>query len=163
MRGRKPIPTSLKVLAGNPGKRPLPTNEPEYDCLEPTTPEELNDPRWATAKAEWERVVPELERAGVLKRVDRAAIVFYCVLYQMAFEAMMGIRDHGTFTRTPAGYLMLNPHFKVLNNTFDKIKSLWSEFGLTPSSRTRIAADLPAEDYDPVEEFRRRARDRNTS
>ena len=27
IRGRKPKPTNLKVLEGNPGKRPLPTNE----------------------------------------------------------------------------------------------------------------------------------------
>ncbi|HZK10243.1 MAG TPA: phage terminase small subunit P27 family, partial [Clostridia bacterium] len=34
-RGRKPKPTALKVLEGNPGKRPLNKNEPQPERKAP--------------------------------------------------------------------------------------------------------------------------------
>lgn len=43
MRGRKPTPTILKLLAGNPGKRPLPAHEPRPEVADefPAAPEWL--------------------------------------------------------------------------------------------------------------------------
>jgi hypothetical protein len=41
MRGRRPKPTPVKVLTGNPGKRPLNKNEPRPDVLIPECPPEL--------------------------------------------------------------------------------------------------------------------------
>ena len=35
MRGRKPVPTALKKLRGNPGKRPLNDAEPKPDVVVP--------------------------------------------------------------------------------------------------------------------------------
>ena len=37
-RGRKPKPTALKVLEGNPGKRPLNENEPKPENKAPRCP-----------------------------------------------------------------------------------------------------------------------------
>jgi len=34
MAGRKPKPTALKIIEGNPGKRPLNKNEPKPDIFE---------------------------------------------------------------------------------------------------------------------------------
>ena len=45
MRGRKPKPTHLKVIAGNPGKRPLNEDGPRYD------PKLLKPPRFGRASA----------------------------------------------------------------------------------------------------------------
>ena len=48
-RGRKPKPTAVKVLEGNPGKRPLNMFEPVPDKVAPECPSWLND----EAKAEF--------------------------------------------------------------------------------------------------------------
>jgi len=50
-RGRKPLPTSLKLLCGNPGKQKLPKGEPDPDSNIPAPPAVLND----YAFEEWNR------------------------------------------------------------------------------------------------------------
>ena len=52
MAGRKPKPTKLKLLAGNPGGRPLPENEPQPDPAIPDPPDWME----GEALAEWRRI-----------------------------------------------------------------------------------------------------------
>ena len=61
-RGRKPKPTAMKVLEGNPGKRPLNFAEPHSEKKLPHGPEWLED----EAKAEWERLAVPLYNLGLL-------------------------------------------------------------------------------------------------
>ena len=49
MRGRKPTPTAIKVLEGNPGKRPLNDREPQPPKKAPSCPKWLEP----DAKREW--------------------------------------------------------------------------------------------------------------
>jgi len=56
MRGRRPKPTRLKVLIGNPGKRPLNSNEPHPEVALPDCPPELGP----VARQEWERMTAQL-------------------------------------------------------------------------------------------------------
>ena len=77
MKGRKPKPTALKRLNGNPGRRPLINSEPQVTLGGFSCPRHLND----EARREWHRVVHDLKDAGVLARVDRAALEAYCVSY----------------------------------------------------------------------------------
>ncbi|CAK0774942.1 Phage terminase, small subunit [Gammaproteobacteria bacterium] len=153
MRGRKPTPTVLKLLRGNPGKRPINGSEPQYDAAEPAPPEELLHEKWAVARGEWDRIAPQLIAAGIMKRIDQTALMAYCIAYQHWITAHEWVRDHGSFIRTKNGLFMANPHFKVAGRVFEEMKTLMTEFGLTPSSRSRLKADLPAEEFDPMEEF----------
>lgn len=77
MAGRKPKPTALKKLEGNPGKRKLNTKEP--------IPAKgmLNCPEWLLpeAKKEWERLADLMNQMGVLTEVDMAAFAAYCQSY----------------------------------------------------------------------------------
>ena len=41
MRGRRPVPTCMKLLTGNPGKRPLNANEPQPKPEIPECPPQL--------------------------------------------------------------------------------------------------------------------------
>lgn len=68
-RGRKPKPTAIKVLEGNPGKRPLNANEPKPEKKSPKCPSWLEP----EAKKEWRRMAKVLERLGVLTEIDAAA------------------------------------------------------------------------------------------
>src|SRR5690554_3889293 len=75
--GRKPKPTALKIIAGNPGKRPLPQNEAVVALAEPTPPPFLCD----DAKVEWGRVCSQLYAAGLMTEIDRAALAAYAAAY----------------------------------------------------------------------------------
>jgi hypothetical protein len=55
MRGRRPRPTCLKLLSGNPGKRPLNGSEPRPDPIVLECPPELGE----VARREWHRLAAE--------------------------------------------------------------------------------------------------------
>lgn len=72
MAGRKPKPTAVKKLEGNPGKRKLNTKEPVPAKGMPDCPEWL----LPEAKKEWERLADLMNQMGVLTEVDMAASEF---------------------------------------------------------------------------------------
>lgn len=57
--GRPPKPTHLKVIAGNPGKRALPTNEPQPELRDLEPPRDLDEDE----QREWDRIAPLLRDA----------------------------------------------------------------------------------------------------
>lgn len=69
MAGRKPKPTALKTLEGNPGKRKINKKEPIPGKGIPTCPEWL----LPEAKLEWERLAAVMDQMGLLTEVDRTA------------------------------------------------------------------------------------------
>ena len=75
--GRKPTPTNLKILKGNPGKRPLPKDEPIPRPIMPEPPNHLCE----VAKQEWEKICPGLYTAGILTEIDKAIVSAYCTSY----------------------------------------------------------------------------------
>ena len=77
--GPRPQPTAKKKLHGNPGRRPLPENEPEPRMEDgiPGAPDHLD----ALGKKEWDRMAAELYPIGVMTVVDRTALEAYCSEY----------------------------------------------------------------------------------
>lgn len=55
-RGRKPKPTAMKELEGNPGKHPLNTSEPKPNKKAPACPKWLEP----EAKKEWRRLAKQM-------------------------------------------------------------------------------------------------------
>ena len=141
--GRKPKPTCLKVVTGNPGKRPVNENEIQPDDEVPVCPTWLS----REAKAEWRRVVPELALLKLLAKVDRAALAAYCEAWSLLRRAEGELEKHGLLllertefedgsvvtkaTRNPAAY--------VMTNAMAQIRAFCGEFGLTPSARSRMS------------------------
>ena len=82
-KGRKPKPTSLKILEGNPGKRPLPKNEIQPKKKAPRCPSWLEE----DAKKEWKRMGKVLEGLGLLTDMDMMAFAGYCQAYARWKEA----------------------------------------------------------------------------
>ena len=76
-RGRKPKPTALKELEGNPGKRSLNPSEPKPPQKAPSCPAWLEK----EAKREWRRLSKGMEQLGILTELDRAAFAGYCQAY----------------------------------------------------------------------------------
>ena len=56
---------------------------------------------------------------------------------------------------------IINPRVRIANDHFKKLLNLWREFGMTPSSRSRIRAetDKPDDDFDAWQKKRRMARE----
>ncbi len=145
MSGPAPKPARLRLLEGNPGKRPLPKNEPRPRPVAPSRPAWL----LPEAKREWSRVAPELERLGLLTVVDRAALAGYCQAWAQAVQAEDVLRREGLTFTTPNGYVQQRPEVAIAQKAWQAVKSFAAEFGLTPSSRTRLS--LPEFDDDDPE------------
>lgn len=75
MRGPKPKPTKLKILAGNPGRRPLPKNEPVFTG-KPVMPHWLKP----DAVKVWKELVPRYEAKGLVTDGSSEQFAVYCTL-----------------------------------------------------------------------------------
>jgi P27 family predicted phage terminase small subunit len=141
MRGRKPKPTSVKILTGNPGNLRLNHDEPKPPVAVPECPVELSP----AAKAEWDRLGRELAGLRILTALDRAALAAYCEAYALWIEAITAVRKHGTMVKSPSGYPMQSPYVAIANKQAEIMMRIASEFGFTPASRSRISVPIERE------------------
>lgn len=141
MRGRRPKPTRVKVLTGNPGKHPLNMHEPKPEPAIPDCPTELG----LVARREWERMVTELSKLRILTALDRAALAAYCNAYALWAEAAEAIQKYGTMVKSPSGYPIQSPYVSIGNRQAEIMMRIASEFGFTPASRSRITTSAARE------------------
>ena len=156
-RGRKPKPTAIKLLEGNPGRRPLNEHEP----VPPKAT--IKCPAWLEpeAKKEWKRLAPALESMGVLTSVDISAFAGYCQAYARWKEAEEFITQHGSIFQTPSGYVQQVPQVSIAQQNLKIMQSFCTEFGLTPATRSRIVAngnEGKNDDDDMMEQLLRNAK-----
>jgi P27 family predicted phage terminase small subunit len=142
--GRKPVPTELKLIRGNPGKRKVNTKG------HPATGTAPDKPDWLTEEAsnEWDRVVSELDRLKMLAKVDRAALVGHCEAVSQLREATEDIAERGVtvvvlereFEDGTKLYAKVakNPAVTVAQAAMGQIRGFCAEFGLSPSARARM-------------------------
>jgi P27 family predicted phage terminase small subunit len=138
MRGRRPVPTRIKVLTGNPGKRPLNEHEPRPEPEIPDCPPQLGP----LAREEWNRLTTELSSLGMITALDRSALATYCNAYGLWAEATEAIQKYGTMVKSPTGYPIQSPYVSIANRQAEIMMRIASEFGFTPASRSRISAPL---------------------
>jgi len=153
IRGAKPTPTSVKIVTGNPGKRQLPKDEPQPKSRRPKPPAHLN----ADAQEEWERIEDELDALGILSGLDRAALAAYCQAYGRWTQAeralaKMSNQADGLIIKTVSGNMIQNPLVGVANKAMADMVRYAAEFGMTPSSRSRISA-MEKDDGDAASEY----------
>lgn len=138
MKGRKPEPSALKLLRGLPGKRKLSMDEPRPAALEGAQPPDWLDDE---AKAEWQRLAPILERLGVFTETDTIALTAYCEAWATWKGATQKIRQFGMVIKGKDGDLpIVSPYVKIAEKAFTQVKGMLIEFGMTPSSRSRVHA-----------------------
>lgn len=144
-RGPAPKPTAIRELEGNPGHRPLNRSEPKP---EPGAimPDWLPD----EAKAEWSRVAPELERLGLLTKVDSSALAAYCAAYARWRAAEEALKTGGLTFVTEGGYSAQRPEIGIANKAMADIRAFCKEFGLTPSARGKMSVPGKEEPTDPM-------------
>ena len=131
-----PTPTALRIIQGNPSKRPLPENEPQPTVKDkpPTPPRHLPP----AAKKHWRAIAKHLHQAGVLTVMDEDALAGYCNAYAQWIEANKEIESGGMVIKSDLGIPSLNPYLRISNDAFKQMTIMLREFGMTPSSRTRV-------------------------
>ena len=138
-RGRKPKPTAVKQLTGNPGKRPLARREPKPKTAV-KKPYGLGQGLQARF---WDEHAPELERLQILTGVDAAAFRLMAEHYALAVRAAVELRGEDSLTVEGRDGPKKNPLVQVLRDQSAAFKSYATEFGMTPSARARL--QLPEE------------------
>jgi P27 family predicted phage terminase small subunit len=150
MRGRKPTPTALRILRGNPGKRRLPEDEPKPPVEIPDPPDHLDE----VARKEWIRITGLLSQLRLISQLDMAGIAAYCVAFSRWADAERKVAKHGIIVMSPdKKFPMKSPYLCVAESAMQEMRKLLGEFGLTPTSRSRLHVPIiPAED-DEFERF----------
>jgi P27 family predicted phage terminase small subunit len=148
MRGRKPTPTALKLLRGNPGKRPLNAHEPRGTVAVLEPPASLTE----AARTVFASVAEEGAALGVVTTADALALRLLAWWAGEWAELDEFIRANGrTYqTTTQSGDAMQRPRPEAAMRA-EAARELrqWLEaFGFTPSGRSRVHA-VPAEDESP--------------
>jgi P27 family predicted phage terminase small subunit len=140
-----PVPFPLKVLRGNPGKRPMrPEPQPEIAADVPEPPAFIT----GYGADEWWRTAPELHRLRLLTRIDVPALAAYCHAYgqwRMAAESLAKMQANdpvmnGMIIKTKYGDAAMNPLVSIARKHAGDVIRYAAEFGLTPVARTRLAA-----------------------
>ena len=150
----KPTPTVLKLIKGNPGKRALNKHEPKPQRGIPKCPAHLD----AKAKTAWKNLCHSLDKMGVLTLADSYALEILCSIYARIRDLQKAIRVHGGTT-----YVTVNitgdemhksrPEVSQLEKAESSFRSYITEFGLTPSSRSKVETTEKTDKDDPLAKY----------
>ena len=116
MAGRRPKPTKLKELEGNPGHRPLPEDEWEPEAGLPDKPRGLG----VYGNRCWDRLSSHLEE--IITEVDWIGFEMVCHAYQ---DWRVAEKENKP---------------REVDAAFKRLRAMLIEFGLTPAARTKVQA-----------------------
>ena len=151
-RGPPPKPTHLHLINGNPSKKP------RHQLTDQVTPE-ISIPKSPThllplAKKEWARIAPQLETIGLITEMDMAALAVYCQAYARWASAESKLKKmggDGLIEETPSGYKQMSVLLQISNRAVEQMHKFMGEFGMSPSSRSRVTASPQIDMFDDKE------------
>jgi P27 family predicted phage terminase small subunit len=155
MAGRKPLPTHLKVVKGTARSHRINTAEPQPGIAVPDPPAHLDE----RARAKFTAMAEMLARHGIMTELDAGALARYAVIWCRWIEVEADVKRRGPIVKTEGGNIIQNPFLSVANKCLLQMAQIESEFGLTPSSRSRIRSAAPTDMADPFEEYLNRGKD----
>ena len=134
MRGRKPKPTILKELAGNPGHRPLNNAEPKPAGLLAEPPRWFNEEQ----RAGWAYAI-EHAPFGLLRKIDRAVLAVWVVAEYLHREATEQLLKDGLLTTSSqSGQKMQSPYLAIVNRQAQIMLKAAEQLGFSPSAMPRL-------------------------
>lgn len=145
MPGPKRKPSHLKVVTGNPGKRPLNDKEPKPSGNLYDPPEWLSEAQrkvWAYAI----KTAP----FGLLKRLDQSALVVWVIasdLHRQAVEKL-NAAEGAMLIKTPNGMPAQSPFLSIVNKQAQIMLKAAGEMGFTPASRSKVEVDDAEDEED---------------
>jgi P27 family predicted phage terminase small subunit len=133
-RGRKPKPTALKLIEGNPGKRAVNDAEPNAGPVgdPPGDLDGIALTKWFEMARLWRLV---------LTAADRDQLAEYCRLEAERIEAMEKIKVDGPVAMTAGGAPVQSAWKIILNKCREDMRKIAVEFGGTPASRARVKSN----------------------
>ena len=154
--GRRPLPTAIKRLTGNAGKRPLNDSEPEFTPGMPEIPKGL--PK--AARRFFKRYAREFDALGLLTMVDGPMLGELARASAMVELLQKEVDRYGTIIEEPViisdavvgNKLKANPALSKMAEWVKVEKAYLVEFGMSPSSRSRLKIGKK-EKADPMDEF----------
>jgi P27 family predicted phage terminase small subunit len=133
MRGRKPTPTHLRVIRGNPSRRPLPKNEPQPRGALLVAPAYLTEPQ----KIIWAKIIA-VAAPGLLRACDEFAVASLAQHLAAAVEANKLLAESGSLLVKSSSGPVPNPYLRIRRQELERAHALMAELGFTPASRSRI-------------------------
>lgn len=138
-RGPRPQPTKLRILRGNPGKRPIKNSEPQPSSDGIVMPPHLGP----VAVARWGELLPLLQSVKVMTRADVEALARYCDTYEWWLATRAKLRTEGdTYPILNDGgqvkYIAQRPEVSIAHKLSQQLRQLEQDFGLNPSARTSL-------------------------
>jgi len=133
-KGPKPTPRNLRLVRGTDRPDRMNENEPIAAVTTPDAPDYLS-PEEALIFTD---TAAKLARMRVMTEYDVDALAMYSVNFVRWKEATARLRDMGLMVRSPNDFPMQNPYLSVANGAQKECLRILVEFGLTPSSRTRV-------------------------
>ncbi len=135
--GVKPKPIILRKLDGDKDKRRTNIEEPKARISKRIPPAPSYLP--PLAKKEWKRAAKELHPLGLLTELDRTGLEAYCQAYSVFIDAVTKLQKHGMLIKAKSGFPVQSPYLNIANQASEKMRRWLTEFGMTPSGRTRLA------------------------
>lgn len=133
MRGRKPKPAGMSF------RRPH-RNASGLEAKLPVCPSHLK----GEARREWFRLGRQLLAFGLVTEIDKAALALYCQAWARWIEAEEALRTYGVVLKSPSGFPIQSPYLAIANKAMEQMTKLLVEFGMSPSSRSRVTAYPPS-------------------
>lgn len=131
-RGRKPKPTALKILEGNPGKRPLNGEEPRFaECVDPQPVAKLS----GRAKKLWQRRVTALGASRIIRETDLPLLTSLVQVEARVVEWGEQLDNDGPMGNDGASE---NPLAKMVDRQIELQAKLCRVFGFTPADRSTL-------------------------
>ena len=133
--GRRAKPTAKKELAGNPGKRALNKDEPDYGQVT-----NIDCPAWIEGYAAemWARVAPSLCKHKIVQVTDLHNLELFCEAYGRHRLASEDLRNNGLVVLSAQGAPMKNPAATIQNEAARQMATFGALLGLDPSSRQNM-------------------------
>lgn len=147
MKGRKPKDVEMKLLSGNPGKRPTSPGLPSGSAA-PFTSSELEKPDYLDeyASQEWDRLVTTL--APILSPASAGMVLVACDAYSEMRTAMDVLKDgkltYETVSAKGPSMTRERPEIGIKNRARTAYQRALSELGASPVGHTRVK-QLPNE------------------
>lgn len=150
-RGPKPLPANVHMLRGNPSHKPLASLLDDVVRPDVAIPRRSKNLR-PEAEAEWKRITPHLQRLGLISEIDRAMLLAYCIAFGEVEWANKRITEldekdpTGESSRiweNAGGYKQISVLVQHRNRQLELLQKFAAEFGMSPSSRSRVTASDP--------------------
>ena len=149
-KGRKPTPSHLKVVRGTNRADRANNSEPKPRRELPSAPAHMTD----RGREAWGYVCGIADRMGILTEADALALELLCEARSDWLSARDEITAAGgeTYT-TDAGLIKAHPAVAMRNDAARRMQSLLAEFGMSPSSRSKVSAKDDDDETDPAAKF----------